>query len=84
MANSNMETLIRDTWTGVTSKGENQLPRGVLISPATYLRYLQTLNCVYVANNAKIEDEKVNLEKLIQKLETISAQVCELVIIPPG
>ena len=63
------------TWTVVGRKGENKLPRGVLISPATYLRFLQTLNTVYVASNAKIEDKKATLDKLIQKLETISAQV---------
>ena len=75
MANLNMETLIRDTWTASGNKGKNELPRGVIISPATYLRFLQTLNTVYVANNAKIDDKKVRLEKLIQKLETISNQV---------
>ena len=75
MANSNMETLISDTWTAAGKKEMRELPRGVLISPATYLRFLQTLNTVYVANNTKIEDKKARLEKLIQKLETISGQV---------
>jgi hypothetical protein len=75
MAKSNMETLISDTWTASGKKEMKELPRGVLISPATYLRFLQTLNTVYVANNAKIEDKKARLEKLIQKLDTISGQV---------
>ena len=73
MANTNMETLIRDTWTKATGQNKRSaLPRGVLISPATYLRYLQTLNTVYTANNSKIEDKKARLEKLVQKLDTIS------------
>ena len=75
MANSNSEKLISDTWTSAGRKETRELPRGVLISPATYLRFLQTLNTVYVANNAKIEDKKARLEKLVQKLETISGQV---------
>ena len=71
-----METLIRDTWTTSGGHANNRiLPRGVLISPANYLRFLHTLNSVYVANNSKIEDKKVRLEKLIQKIETISEQV---------
>ena len=75
MANSNMQTLISETWTAAGHKEMRELPRGVLISPATYLRFLQTLNTVYVANNTKIEDKKARLEKLILKLETISGQV---------
>ena len=76
MATTSMETLIRDTWTTSGGHASNRvLPRGVLISPANYLRFLHTLNSVYVANNSKIEDKKVRLEKLIQKIETISEQV---------
>ena len=76
MATSSMETLIRDTWTTSGGHQNNRvLPRGVLISPANYLRFLHTLNTVYVANNTKIEDKKVRLEKLIQKIETIAEQV---------
>ena len=79
MATTSMETLIRDTWTTSGGHANNRvLPRGVLISPANYLRFLQTLNSVYVANNSKIEDKKVRLEKLIQKIETISEQVSNI------
>ena len=77
MANSNTETLMRSSLqAGTVSTGnKTNIPRGVLISPATYLRFLQTLNKIYETNRAKIEDKKLSLEKLIEKLEAISVQV---------
>ena len=77
MANSNtaalMSSLVQANAVGNGHK--TNIPRGVLISPATYLRFLQTLNKIYETNRAKIEDKKLSLEKLIEKLEAISVQV---------
>ena len=72
-----METLLSSTLqVGPVGNGnKSRIPRGVLISPATYLRFLQTLNKIYETNHAKIEDKKISLEKLIEKLAAISVQV---------
>ena len=55
-----------------------QFDRDILISPSTYLKFIQTLSSIYASNNAKLEERKSKLEKLIQKVQGIDTQVVEL------
>ena len=49
--------------------------RKILISPASYLRFINTLSSMHADSNTKLEDRKSRLEKLIQKVQGIETQV---------
>lgn len=52
--------------------------RSILICPAMYLKFIQTLSSQYSSNHVKHEERKSKLEKLIQRVEGIEVQVNEL------
>jgi hypothetical protein len=47
----------------------------ILISPVTYLRYLNTLKRLYMYNTTKLESDKTAFQTGIAKYETIGKQV---------
>jgi len=57
------------------SESEEEKSTNVIITPAVYLRYIHSLRDNYVQQSSQIEERKNKLEKLLQKLETISTQV---------
>lgn len=49
--------------------------RGVLISPAMFIKFVQLLSRFYESDNLEIEEQKSFHEKLLAKLEAIWNQV---------